>query len=344
MENLKTTYMGLNLRNPLIAGSCGLTNSVSNVKELAKKGVGAVVVKSLFEEQIHIEAEKVIKTDAEGVSVFKHAPDTLLSKRIYDYDEAYSYIYDFAKRNTLGKYLQFLEEAKKSVDIPIIASINCVSNQDWHAFAKRIEETGVDGLELNVYILPSDWRRNGEDNEKIYYDIIKEVRNYINLPVAVKIGFYFSSLAQSVKKLSECGIKGLVLFNRPYNTDIDIDKIALSHGPVYSTPEEYTHTLRWISILSGHTTCDLSASTGVHDHKAFIKQLLAGARTVQIASALYKEGFDVIPDILKGTSHWMKKHNFDSIEAFRGKLSKNNLENPAAIERVQFMKLYSGIE
>jgi len=344
MENLKTTYLGLKLKNPLIAGSCGLTNSVSNVKELAKKGVGAIVLKSLFEEQIHIEAEKVIKNNTDGVSTFSNAPKTIFSKRIYDYDEAYSYIYDFAKRNTLGKYLYFLDEAKKSVDIPVIASINCVSNQDWHAFAKKIEETGVDALELNIYVLPSDWRRSGDDNEQIYYDIIREVRNYVNLPISVKIGYYFSSVAQSVKKLSESGIKGLVLFNRPYNTDIDIDKIELSHGPIYSTQEESTHTLRWISILSGHVGCDLSASTGVHDYKSFIKQLLAGATTVQIASALYKEGFELIPEILKGTSGWMKKHDFESIESFRGMLSKTKLDNPAAIERVQFMKLYSGIE
>lgn len=344
MENLQTTYLGLKLKNPLIAGSCGLTNSLSNIKELAKKGVGAIVIKSLFEEQIHIEAEKVIKSGTEGVSTFSHAPDTILSRRIYDYDEAYSYIYDFAKRNTLGKYLYFLNEAKEAVDVPVIASINCVSNQDWHSFAKKIEETGVDAIELNIYILPSDWRRNSEDNEKIYYDIIKEVRNYVNLPISVKVGYYFSSLAQSVKKLSESGIKGLVLFNRPYNTDIDIDKLELSHGPIFSSPEEFTHTLRWMSILSGHVSCDLSASTGIHDYKAFIKQLLAGATTVQIASALYKEGLDVIPDILKHTALWMKKHEFKTVGDFRGKLSKTNLENPAAIERVQFMKLYSGVE
>jgi dihydroorotate dehydrogenase (fumarate) len=134
------------------------------------------------------------------------------------------------------------------------------------------------------------------------------------------------------------------LFNRPYNTDIDIDTIELSHGPIYSTPEEYARTLRWIAILAGHVDCDLSASTGVHDYKAFVKQLLAGATTVQVASALYKKGLNVIPDILKGTTDWMTKHNFDSVDAFRGKLSKSKLENPAALERVQFMKLYSGIE
>jgi len=266
MENLHTTYLGLKLRNPLIAGSCGLTNSIPNIRELAKRGVGAIVIKSLFEEQIHIETERVIRNDSDGVSTFTHAADTILDKRIYDYDEAYSYIYDYAKRNTLGRYLDLLREAKDAVDIPVIASINCVSNQDWHSFAKKIEETGIDAIELNIYILPSDWRRSGDDNENIYYDIIREVRNFINLPISIKIGYYFSSLAQSVKKLSQSGIKGLVLFNRPYNTDIDIDSMELSHGPIYSTPEEYTHTLRWISILSGHLGCDLSAATGVHDH------------------------------------------------------------------------------
>jgi dihydroorotate dehydrogenase (fumarate) len=344
MESLQTTYLGLKLRNPLIAGSCGLTNSISNIEELALKGVGAVVIKSLFEEQIHVETEKVIKSEAGDVKTFTQAPDKFFGKRIYDYEEANSYIYDFAKRNTLEKYLDFLKEAKRSVDIPVIASINCVSNQNWHSFAKKIEETGIDALELNIYILPSDWRRSGEDNEKIYYDIIREVRNYINLPIAIKIGYYFSSLAQSVQKLSQSGIKGLVLFNRPYNTDIDIDTIRLKHGPIYSSAEEFTHTLRWISILSGNVSCDLSASTGIHTYKAFIKQLLAGATTVQIASALYRQGFDVIPEILNKTVEWMKKNKFKTVDSFRGKLSKSNLENPAAIERVQFMKLYSGIE
>lgn len=344
MENLQTTYLGLKLKNPLIAGSCGLTNTIPNIKEIASKGVGAIVVKSLFEEQIHIETEKVIKSEEGEIKTFTQASDKLFGKRIYDYDEAYSYIFDFAKRNTLEKYLDFLKVAKNSVSIPVIASINCVSNQDWHAFAKKIQDTGIDALELNIYILPSDWRRSGEDNEKIYFEIIREVRNYIDIPVAVKIGYYFSSLAQSVKKLSESGIKGLVLFNRPYNTDFDIDKIAISHGKVFSSDEEYAHTLRWISILSGQVKCDLSASTGVHDYKAFIKQLLAGATTVQIASALYTSGFDVIPEILNKTEEWMKKHEFETVDSFRGMLSKTNLENPAAIERVQFMKLYSGIE
>jgi dihydroorotate dehydrogenase (fumarate) len=333
----------MSLRNPLIAGSCGLTNSISHLKTLASKGVGAIVVKSLFEEQIQIETDKVIKIEQGDIKVLTQAPDKMFSKRIYDYDEAYAYIFDFARRNTLGKYLDFLKEAKKSVDIPVIASINCVSNSDWHSFARKIQNTGVDALELNIFVLPSDWRRSSEENENIYTDIIKEVKSYVDIPLAVKIG-YFSSLAGSVVKLSETGIEGLVLFNRPYNMDIDIDNLELSQGPVLSSEEEYNHTLRWISILSGHVKCDLSASTGVHNYKSFIKQLLAGATTVQIASALYRSGFDVIPEILNKTEEWMRVNKFESIDAFRGKFSKSKLENPAAVERVQFMKYYSGIE
>jgi dihydroorotate dehydrogenase (fumarate) len=344
MTDLQTSYLGLKLKNPLVAGSCGLTNSVHNIKEIANQGAGAVVVKSVFEEQINIETHKVIKSEEGNLKTFTRAPSNLLGHRVHDYDEAYDYIYDFARSNTLNKYLDFLREAKKSVDIPVIASINCVSNNDWHAFSKKIEETGVDALELNIYILPSDWRRNSEENEKIYYDIINEVKNYINLPLSVKIGFYFSSLAQSVQKLSHTGIKGVVLFNRPYNTDFDIEKMEVSHGSIYSNEFEYNHTLRWVSILAGNLGCDISASTGVHSWEAFVKQLLAGATTVQIASALYTEGFGIIPSIIEETKAWMKNHLFENVDSFRGKLSKSKMENPAAIERVQFMKLYSGIE
>ncbi|HVN57925.1 MAG TPA: dihydroorotate dehydrogenase-like protein [Bacteroidales bacterium] len=344
MADLLTTYLGLRLKNPLIAGSCGLTNSVHNIREIADRGVGAVVVKSVFEEQINLETHKVIRTEEGNLKTFTRAPSNLLGRRVHDYDEAYDYIYDFAKSNTVNKYLDLLKEVKKSVDIPVIASINCVSNNDWHSFARKIEETGVDALELNIYVLPSDWRRNTEDNEKIYFDILNEVKTYVNIPLSVKIGFYFSSLAQAVQKLSNSGIKGIVLFNRPYNTDFDIDRLEVSHGSIYSGPSEYNHTLRWVSILSGNVGCDISASTGIHNWEAFVKQLLAGAATVQIASALYTEGFGIVPSILEETKAWMKKHSFEKVDDFRGKLSKSKLENPAAIERVQFMKLYSGIE
>ncbi len=344
MINLQTSYLGLKLKNPLIAGSCGLTNSLQNIRELEDKGAGAVVIKSLFEEQINVDTAKKISSEKDEVRTFTRASDRLFGRRIYEYDEAYSYIYDFAKKETLDKYLSFLAETKKAVNIPVIASINCVSNQDWHSFAKKIQQAGADALELNIYILPSDFRRTTDDNEKVYHEIIKEVRNYVTIPIAVKTGYYFSALAQSLQKLSESGIKGLVLFNRPYNTDIDIETMNLSHGNIYSLATEYNHTLRWISILSGRIKCDLSAATGIHNYETVVKQLLAGANTVQLVSVLYKEGFKVIPEILKKMTGWMQRHNFETIDSFRGRLKMENLENPAAIERVQFMKLYSGIE
>jgi len=344
MIDLRTRYLGFELRNPIIAASCGLTNSITNIKKLESNGIGAIVIKSMFEEQINIEAEKYIRDGKGNVRTFIDAPDNLTSSRIYDYDEAYSYIFDYAKNNTLDKYLDFINEAKKSVSVPIIVSINCVSSYNWYSFARKIQDAGADAIELNIYILPSDFRRTAEDDEKVYYDIIKEVKNYVSIPVAVKIGYYFTSLANSVQKLSESGIDGLVLFNRPYNTDIDLDTLTLAPGRIYSSGIEYDHTLRWISILSGRLKCDLSASTGIHDYQSVIKMLVAGADTAQIASVFYKRGFEVIPEFLENISKWMKSHNFENINDFKGKLSKSNLENPAALERVQFMKLYSGIE
>jgi dihydroorotate dehydrogenase (fumarate) len=344
MINLQTRYLGLELRNPIIAASCGLTNTIENIKKLDSSGIGAIVIKSMFEEQINIETENYIKDGKGNVKTFIDAPDNITSSRIYDYEEAYSYIYDYAKNNTLEKYLSFIAEAKKAANVPIIVSINCVSNYNWYSFAKKIQDAGADAIELNIYILPSDFRRSAEDDEKVYFDIINEVKKFINIPVAIKIGYYFTSLAQSVLKLSESGVDGLVLFNRPYNTDIDINTLSLAPGHIFSSGSEYNHTLRWVSILSGRIKCDLAATTGIHDYESVIKMLLAGADTVQMASVFYKRGFDVIPEFLSSISSWMKKHNFESINDFKGKLSKNNLENPAALERVQFMKLYSGIE
>ncbi len=344
MANLQTTYMGLKIRNPLIAGSSGLTNSINNIKELADKGIGAIVLKSIFEEQIHHETESNIAKEEGGIKNYTQAPDHIFSKRIHDYEEAHAYIYEYAKTHTLNKYLEFIAKAKKEVDVPIIASINCTSNYDWHNFAKQIQEAGADAIELNIYVLPSDFRRSTEDNEMLYYEIYNEVKRYTNIPVSIKLGYYFSALAQSVEKLSKSGIKALVLFNRPYNPDIDINKIAFTTANIYSSETEYARTLRWMSILSGHVHCDLAAASGIHNYESVVKQLLAGATVVQLVSTLYKNKFDVIPDILNKMSAWMQAHNFNSIEDFRGKLSSKNLENPAAIERVQFMKLYAGIE
>jgi len=335
--------MGLELKNPVVVGSSGLTNTVENIKEIAQKGAGAIVLKSLFEEQIKLETEKFLQSDDANVKQWTSAFDNIVNNQDHFYAEALEYISNYAKEHTLNDYLKFIADAKKAVNIPIIASINCVSAYDWQYFAKRIQEAGVDALELNVYLLPSDFRRNSMDNEKVYFDIISEVKKFVTIPVALKVGYYFSSLAQTVQKLSETGIASLVLFNRPYNPDIDIKKLEITAKHLLSSPDEYARTLRWIGILAGRVQCDIAASTGVHDYESVVKQLLAGATVVQLASTLYKHGFNRISEILVEMEAWMQSHNFSSIDEFRGKLSMANLENPAAFERVQFMKLYSQI-
>jgi len=329
MANLETTWMGLKLKNPIIAASSGLTNSVENIVELERNGVGAVVLKSLFEEQI---AHEVNHTMEQGE--FSNY-----------YPEAEDYIRNYTRGNDLSVYLELIRTAKQIVKIPVIASINCVSDSDdWISFAKKIENAGADALELNIFILPSDPTKQGEENEKVYFDIAEKVTKEIAIPVALKISYYFSGLAQFVTKLSWTNIKGIVLFNRFYSPDIDIDKMEVKNSFVFSDPASLALSLRWIAMLSPHVKCDLAASTGVHDGEAVIKQLLAGAQVVQIASVLYKKGFTEIGEMTGQLETWMEKKNFTSLDDFRGKLNTSEYDNPAAYERVQFMKHFSGIE
>ena len=344
MANLSTTYMGLQLRNPIIAGSSGLMNDLDYLKQLDSAGVGAVVLKSVFEEQIRLETEHLMQSDHQKVTEWKATFNEIVDERGYCYEEALTYINQFAKEHTLHQYLDFVREAKKSLSVPVIASIHCVSHYDWSYFAKQIQEAEADALELNVYVLPSDANRTGVENDQIYFDVVEQVMKQVTIPVSLKIGYYFSSMVNTIQKLSETGIAGLVMFNRPYNPDIDIHHLRISPNHLYSNPEEYINTLRWIAILADRVQCDISASTGIHDYEAVVKQLLAGASSVQIASALYKQGPQVIGQLLKGVESWMNSHDFATIDRFKGLMSQSKVENPAAFERVQFMKLSSKIE
>ena len=342
--DISTTYMGLKLKNPVIIGSSGFSGSIDNIMKLANTGASAVVLKSIFEEQIHHEAElRISDKENEKLEPILDGYNDILNKRPYDYAEAMDYVSNFTKEETLGNYLKFISLTKKALNIPVIASINCTSQYDWQYFARRIEEAGADALELNVYVLPSDIRYDALQVEKIYQDIIKGVLNEVKIPIALKIGYYFSSLANKIIELSETGVKGLVLFNRPYSPDIDIDKFEITSGNVFSSGAEYVQSLRWIGILSGRVKCDLSAATGIHTYQTIVKLLLAGATTVQITSALYRYGPGIIDEMLYGLQNWMSAHNFNSIDDFRGKMSQTKIDNPANYERVQFMKLYSKI-
>ena len=344
MVDLTCKYLGLTLKNPIIVGSSGLTSSIENLKKIDQLGAGAVVLKSIFEEQIKFEAEKFIKSGDPQIKSWSDAFEGIVSKTEYYFEEALEYLTSYAKEHTLSNYLTLISEAKKTISIPVIASINCNTRYDWQYFARRIQEAGADALELNVYLLPSDFERKSIENEKVYFDIIQEVRKFVTIPISLKIGYYFSSLAQTALKLSETGIAGLTLFNRPYNPDIDIELLQTDAKNMFSSETEYSHTLRWIALLSGKLECDIAASTGIHNHETVIKQLLAGADAVHMVSVFYKHHFDVLPEILSGMETWMARHKFKNISDFKGILSKRNVHNPAAFERVQFLRLFSSIE
>lgn len=343
MIDLSCKYLGLPLRNPVIVGSSGLTSSVENLKTLARNGAGAIILKSIFEEQIKFETDKLMHSEDPGMKSWQDAFQGIVSKNEFYFDEAFDYLTNYAKEHSLSHYLNLVKDAKKAIDIPVIASINCTTQYDWQYFARRIQEAGADALELNAYILPSDFERESAETEQIYFDIISEVKKYITIPFSLKIGYYFSSLARTALKLSETGIAGLTLFNRPYNPDIDIDTIEINASNMFSTENEYSHTLRWVALLSGRVQCDIAASTGVHNHETVIKQLLAGADAVQMVSVFYRNHFDVLPGIISGLESWMKQHNYKTIDDFKGLLSYTNVHNPASYERVQFIRQYSSI-
>jgi dihydroorotate dehydrogenase (fumarate) len=329
MIDLTTNYMGLTLKNPIIASSSGLTGTLKDIVELEANGVSAVVIKSLFEEEIIMDTQDNLnKMHASGFIY----PETI---EYFDFEEM---------SDPVSNYLKLIYDAKQKVKIPIIASINCVTSDGWPEFAKRVEEAGADGIELNIFALPSDVNRSEADNEKIYFEAIKRVSENTKLPIAVKIGHYNSSLAGFIKKLSETSAKAIVLFNRSYNPDFDIHNFDFTTANVLSTPADLPVSLRWVAIMSGRINKDIAASTGIHNGDGVIKQILAGAKVVQVCSALYRNGFGQVGVMLTQLQQWMEEQGYKKVEEFRGKMSQSRTHNPAAFERVQFMRYFKDRE
>lgn len=328
--DLTTKYLGLTLKNPIIVGSCGLTSSASDIKKLEKQGAAAVVLKSIFEEEILMDVENQLREARENSFIYDQ------------YSETLDYIDLHVRKERLNEYIQLIKATKKDVLIPIIASINCVSSSEWTDFAKQIEEAGADALELNISLNPSDLAsRNFEQDMK---DIIHKVLGQVTLPVAIKINSSFTHLAQTIMNLSQTGVSGLVLFNRAYTPDIDINTLEAVQGRSFSSPGDFVESLRWVALLSDKVNCSLAASTGIHTHEAVIKQILAGADAVQVVSVLYENGIESINELLGGLEKWMQEKGFSSLEKFKSKASSKNLGNPAVFERIQFMKHFSEID
>ncbi len=324
MANLETTYLGLKLKNPIIVGSSELTNSVEKIIELEKKGAGAVILKSLFEEQI------LMNIDAERVN------------NMYDtYSDSENYVSYYLKKHNVGNYLSLIKEAKSKVKIPVIASINCISSEDWTSFAKEIEAAGADALELNIFLLPSDINLKGNEIEKIYSEIILKVIQLVKTPVSVKLSSHFSSFANFISGISKLGIKGITLFNRFYSPDVDIDKEKITSTHIYSNPIENSNVLRWVGILSNKIDCNITSSTGIHSGTDVIKNILVGANATQIVSTIYKNGSSHIKTMLDEIETWMDKKGYKDLESFKGKLSQDKTVKPMIYERVQFMKYFS---
>jgi len=324
--DLRIKYLGLELRNPLIVGSSGLTDKPEKVKKIEEHNAGAVVLKSLFEEQINAEINKVVYS---GVN---------------DYPEAYEYIREYTRDKTINDYLQLIKDSKSSVDIPVIASINCVADNEWTTFAKDIENAGADALELNISLLPSDPYTESKDTEEMYFKITEKVKKSVSIPISLKMSYYSAGLARLIYKLSATdNVQGVTLFNRFYNPDIDIETLELVSSNVFSSPDEYILPLRWIALLSEKIDADMAATTGIHDGISMAKQVLAGASAVHIVSAIYKHGYEYIETILKEFEDVMSKHGFNDIDEMKGKLSFQKTEYNKAYERIQFMKYFGGV-
>jgi dihydroorotate dehydrogenase (fumarate) len=323
--DLKTQYLGLSLKNPLVPSASPLSRSLDGIKRMEDAGAAAVVMYSLFEEQINQES---------------HQLDHYLTYGAETFAEALSYYPDLESYNVgPDEYLDLIRQAKASTGIPIIGSLNGVSAGGWTRHAKLIEEAGADALELNIYYIPTDPLMSGAQVEEMYLDVLREVKKSVGIPVAVKTGPYFSSMACMARRLAEAGANGLVLFNRFYQPDLDLLNLEVVPQLVLSTSNSLRLPLRWVAILYGRVSTDFAVTSGVHTHEDVLKALMAGANVAQMASELLRNGLGRIGEILDGMTRWMEEFEYESVAQMRGSMSQRHCAEPAAFERADYMKV-----
>jgi dihydroorotate dehydrogenase (fumarate) len=327
--NLETKYLGLTLKNPLVASASPLSNNVDTVKKLEEAGASAVVMYSLFEEQITAENQ---------------ALDHYLSTTGESYAEATSYFPEPPEYHNLHAedYLEQIVTLKKAVDIPIIASINGISEGGWMSYAKKMEDSGADALELNIYYIAGNPQDTAADVEQRYVNDLKAVKESVNIPVSVKLGPYFSSFANMAVKLQDAGADGLVLFNRFYQPDINLEDLEIEPSLELSSSFEKRLPLRWIAMLREHLTCSLAATTGIHTAHDVIKMVLTGADVAMMASVLLHHGPGVLTSILDDMKVWMEEKEYISLEEMKGAMSSASVANPSAFERANYIKVLQG--
>jgi dihydroorotate dehydrogenase (fumarate) len=322
--NLGTKYLGLQLKNPLVIAACPITGKIDWLKRLEEAGAAAAVMPSLFEEQIEHDEVEMTKLREFGTESFAEALTYFPEEQDY--------------QSAPEEYLENLAQAKKAVKMPIIASLNGTTTGGWVRYAKMMQEAGADAVELNIYHIATDIETSGGDVEAQYLDLVAAVKQSLSIPLAVKIGPYFSAMANMAKRLSEAGADGLVLFNRFLQPDIDLETLDTNPKLLLSDPYELLLPLRWVAILRGRIDASLAITSGIHDAHSLVKALLAGADVGMVASAIYQDGLEQVGRILRGLQEWMKEKEYDSVEQLQGSVSQANCPDPEAFARGNYMK------
>lgn len=323
--DLRTTYLNLTLRTPLVVSACGpLSEDVGNIKRMEDAGASAVVLYSLFEEQLRLE---------------RHELNHHLTTGTESFPEALTYFPEPSQFN-LGpeEYLKHIRDAKEAVDMPVIASLNGTTVGGWTEFARQIQQAGADALELNIYYIPTGLNLSGAEVEQTYVDIVKAVRAAVTIPVAVKLSPFFSNVANMVKRLDAAGADGLVLFNRFYQPDIELEELAVKPSIILSTPQAMRLPMRWIAILFGRINADLAATSGIHTARDVTKMLMAGADVTMLCSVLLAKGVEQIGAIERELTQWLEEHWYDSVHQMKGSMSQMRCPDPSAFERAQYMR------
>jgi len=325
MTDLSTTYLGLNLKNPLVASASPLSKKLDRAKKLEDAGISAVVMYSLFEEQIIHESLEL---------------DHYLNRGSESFAEALSYLPDGGLYGiSPEKYLNQVAGLKKALSIPVIGSLNGVSKGGWTNYARKIEEAGADALELNLYFIPTELDMTSSNIEDMQVELVAEVKSAIKIPLAVKISPFVTSIPNFVKRLVDAGADGLVLFNRFYQPDFDLDELEIVHSLDLSTSAELRLPLRWISILHGKVNADFALTSGVHSHQDVLKAMMAGAKVAMTASHLLHDGEQAVGPLLSELEAWMKEKEYESIQQMQGSMSQKSVKEPAAFERANYMKV-----
>ncbi len=328
--DLSTTYMGFKLKNPLVPSASPLSASVDKAKQLEDAGASAIVMYSLFEEQITHESEEL---------------DTFLTQGTESFAEAMGYFPEPEKFHNVEAedYLEQVAKLKEALDIPVIGSLNGVSAGGWMKYAKKIQEAGADGLELNIFYIPTDPAMSAATVEAMYIENLKTVKQHVSIPVAVKMGPFFSAIANIAKQMDDAGADALVLFNRLYQPDIDLEELEVTNVLEHSTSYELRLPLRWLAILYGRINASLAASRGIHSAEDVLKAVMAGADVTQMASVLLQNGPSYLGTILQDLQRWMEEHEYESIEQMKGSMSYKSIAQPAAYTRANYMKTLQNI-